>query len=232
MQVLGLIPARGGSKGVPRKNARTIAGKPLVTWTAEAALAADRLGSVVLSTDDQEIADIAGGVGVEVPFIRPASLAGDETPMIDVILHLLAWADGAGRSFDALCLLQPTNPLRTASDIDRAIGLMEESGADTVISTMEIPHEHHPDWAFVTCDDGDLRLANGGTEPIARRQDLRPAFHREGSIYVTRTDVLRARSSLYGSTVRGLPIDPERSANIDTPADWERAEALLLAAGA
>ena len=234
MRVLGLVPARGGSKGVVRKNARPIAGKPLLAWTAAAALAATSLDRVILSTDDPEIADIGRAAGLEVPFLRPPELADDTAPMIDVILHALGWADAdAGPDegpYDALCLLQPTNPMRTAADIDAALDLLGSSGADTVFTTLELPTEHHPDWAFVPGADGDLRLATGGTQPVSRRQDLSPAVHREGSVYVVRTAVLRERGSLYGDRVRGLPIDPARSANIDTPDDWAAAEALLLAA--
>lgn len=227
MRVLGLIPARGGSKGVPRKNARALAGRPLLAWTAEAALTSTRLHRVILSTDDDEIADLGRAHGLEVPFARPPALAEDATPMIDVVLHALAWADTEGEQFDALCLLQPTNPLRTPADIDGAIGLLERSGADTVFTTLPIPTEHHPAWAFVADDEGHLRLAVGGTEPVGRRQDLPPAFHREGSVYVARTGLIRSRRSLYGDRIAGYPIAPERSVNIDTPDDWARAEELL-----
>lgn len=229
MRTVGLVPARGGSKEVPRKNVRLFAGKPLLAWTADAALAARSLDRVVLSTDDAEIAEIGRSCGLKVPFIRPAELAGDATPMIDVILHALDWADGTGGHFEALCLLQPTNPLRRAADIDGAVSLLESSAADTVFSTLEIPHEHHPDWAFVSDAHGDLRVATGAAEPVSRRQDLRPAVHREGSVYVVRTEVLRERRCLYGNRIRGYPIDPARSVNIDTPGDWARGEALIRA---
>lgn len=230
MRVLGLVPARGGSKGVPRKNARKIAGKPLLAWTAEGALAAERLDRVVLSTDDDEIAELGRECGLDVPFQRPPALAADATPMIDVVVHALAWAETVGEHFDAICLLQPTNPLRTAADVDGAIALFDRSGADTVFTTLLTPAEHHPDWAFVDDGHGGLRLATGGTEPVARRQDLRPAFYREGSVYVTRSTVIRSRGSLYGDRIRSYPIDAARSVNIDTAADWVRAERLLGAA--
>lgn len=227
MRVLGLVPARGGSKGVPRKNARLLAGRPLLAWTAEAALGATGLHRVVLSTDDDEIAAIGGACGLEVPFRRPSDLATDVTPMIDVVLHAMDWAEGAGERFDAVCLLQPTNPLRAAADIDGALELLERTSADTVVSTLDVPAEHHPDWVFFTDATGQLRLANGSTEPTSRRQDLPPAVHREGSLYVTRWSVIRARGSLYGDHIFGYPIDPARSVNIDTPADWDRAERLV-----
>lgn len=227
MRVVGLVPARGGSKGVPRKNARPIEGRPLLAWTADAALAAARLERVVLSTDDDEIAAIGRDAGLDVPFRRPAELATDTTPMIDVVLHAMSWLEDHGAAFDAICLLQPTNPLRTADDIDQAVTLMEDTGADTVLATLAIPADHHPDWAFVTDEGGDLHLATGGTEPISRRQDLRPAYHREGSLYLARWSVVRDRRSLYGTRIRAFAIDPARSVNIDTPQDWDRAERLL-----
>lgn len=227
MRVLGLVPARGGSKGVPRKNARLIAGKPLLAWTSEAALGSSRLDRVVLSTEDEEIADLGLACGLEVPFRRPSELAQDTTAMIDVVLHTLAWAAAEGEHFDAICLLQPTSPARTSNDIDGCIDVFERSGADTVFTTLAIPTELHPHWAFLADGEGNLQLATGGTEPVSRRQDLLPACHREGSVYVTRSTVIRTSGTLYGDRIRPYPIDPERSVNIDTPADWERAERLL-----
>lgn len=226
VRVVGLVPARGGSKGVPRKNARPLAGRPLLAWTAAAALAARSLDRVVLSTEDDELADIGRRHGLDVPFRREAALAADDTPMIDVIVDALDRLADAGDRYDAVCLLQPTNPARTADDIDATVERFVASGADTAFTTLAIPAEHHPDWAYVVDPTGRLLTATDG-EPVARRQDLRPAVHREGSVYVSRTSVVRERRSLYGSVVVGHPIDPSRSVNIDTPADWERAERLL-----
>lgn len=237
-RVLGIVPARGGSKGVPRKNARLLGGRPLLVWTAMAALAAERLDRVVLSTDDDELAAIGQGAGLDVPFLRPADLAGDATPMIAVVRHALdalgaLGPEPVGERFDAVCLLQPTSPFRTAADIDGAVARLDDPGVDTVVSTLPIPAEHHPDWAYVVDDDGGLVRATafgGGGDPPTRRQDLRPAVHREGSLYVARTRVIAERGSLYGDRVVGHSIDPARSVNIDTEADWARAEALLAEA--
>lgn len=226
MRVLGLVPARGGSKGVPRKNARLLAGRPLLAWTAEAALTATSLERVVLSTEDNELAEIGVACGLDVAFRRDPTLAADDTPMIDVILDALDRLDPDGAAFDALCLLQPTNPARTATDIDATVGAMVAAGADTAFTTLVIPAEYHPDWAYFVGDDGRL-LAATEEEPVPRRQDLRPAVHREGSVYVARTATIRSRRSLYGDVVVGHPIDPSRSVNIDTSDDWDRAERLL-----
>jgi N-acylneuraminate cytidylyltransferase len=226
--VLGLVPARGGSKGIPRKNARPLAGRPLLVWTLERAVEAELLDALVVSTDDDEIGAIATAGGADV-LPRPAELSGDTVPTLPVVLHVLDELDPTGARFDAVCLLQPTSPFRPPGFIDRAIRLLAGSGADSVISVLPIPHHLHPDWALVGTDDGGLRWASGADGPPPRRQDLRPAFHREGSLYLTRTETLRL-GSLYGRRIVPLPADPATTVNIDGPDDWERAEALALEA--
>ncbi len=227
MRVLGLIPARGGSKGVPRKNLKLLRGKPLLQYTAEAALAAGQLSRVVLSTEDEEIAELGRRCGLEVPFIRPSELGRDETPMLPVAQHAMRMLEEAGGRFDALCLLQPTNPLRRAEDIDACIELLAESSADAVVTVLPVPIEYNPHWVYFKNLDGFLRLSAGESAPIPRRQELPSAFHREGSVYVTRRDVLMDGDSFYGSRLIGYPMDAERSINIDTMEDWERAEKML-----
>lgn len=227
MRVLALIPARGGSKGVPRKNIKPLAGKPLLAYTAEAALAAKHLTRIVLSTDDEEIAAVGRACGLDVPFLRPAELALDTTPTLPVVQHALRWLMSEGETFDALCLLQPTNPLRRAADIDACLELFAAQQADTVFTVLRVPAEHNPHWVYFKTDDGSLRLSTGEAAPIPRRQDLPAAFHREGSVYVTRTEIVLAQNSLYSQRVLGFEIDPSRSVNIDTPEDWAKAESLL-----
>lgn len=229
MRVLGLIPARGGSKGVPRKNIKLLAGKPLLVYTAEAALAAKRLARVVLSTDDPEIAEVGKDCGIEAPFLRPAELAEDKTPTLPVVQHALNFLERQGDRFDAVCLLQPTNPLRRAGDIDACIELMERHAADCVISVLPVPAEYNPHWVYFPGSDGSLRLSTGETTPIPRRQELPPAFHREGSIYITRCDVVMTQNSLFGARVVGYEMDPALSVNIDTLDDWKLAERLIVA---
>ncbi|MBI3949556.1 MAG: acylneuraminate cytidylyltransferase family protein [Acidobacteria bacterium] len=229
MRVLGLIPARGGSKGVPRKNIRLLCGKPLLQYTAEAALAARRLSRVVLSTDDEEIAAVGRASGLEAPFLRPAELAKDDTPMLPVVQHAVRFLEATGDDFDAVCLLQPTNPMRRAEVIDDCIELLERSDADAVCTILPVPSEYNPHWVYFRNADGSLRLSMGELSPIPRRQDLPPAYHREGSVYVTRRDVVMEQNSLYGSRSVGYVLDPEQSVNIDGPQDWARAERLLRA---
>jgi CMP-N,N'-diacetyllegionaminic acid synthase len=228
MQVLGLIPARGGSKGVSRKNVRSLCGRPLLQYTADSALAARRLSQVVLSTEDEEIADVGRYCGLQVPFLRPPELAEDQTPMLPVVQHALTWFEKRGQRFDAVCLLQPTNPLRSSAIIDGCIELFEESQADAAVTVLPVPAEHNPHWVYFKGDDGALRLSTGEAMPISRRQDLPEAFHREGSVYVSRRDVVMEENSLYGRRVVGYPLKAEYSVNIDNLSDWHRAEKLLM----
>lgn len=224
MKVLGIIPARGGSKGVHRKNIRPLCGKPLLAYTAEAALAAKSLTKTILSTEDEEIADIGITLGLDVPFMRPPELAEDTSATFPVILHAVAKLESIGERYDAICLLQPTNPLRTAGDIDKCVALMEATNADSVISILAVPHIYNPKWVYWRMPNGEMKLASGENEPVSRRQDLPPAFHREGSVYVTKRSVLSEFGNLYGRDVRGYEIKEERSINIDTKADWDLAE--------
>ncbi|MEP6903238.1 MAG: acylneuraminate cytidylyltransferase family protein, partial [Actinomycetota bacterium] len=146
MKVLGLIPARGGSKGVPRKNIRLLNGKPLLAYTAETALQCKTLARVILSTEDAEIADVGRTCGLDVPFMRPLELAQDSTPSLNVVRHALLTLQANGEDFDAICLLQPTNPLRRADDIDACVELLIRTKADSVISVLPVPHEYNPKW--------------------------------------------------------------------------------------
>lgn len=220
-RILALIPARGGSKGVPGKNLRPLGGRPLIGWTIASALEAD-VGPVVVSTDDVAIADVARRLGAEVPFLRPAELADDRTPTLPVVVHALDELARTGRDFDAVCLLQPTSPFRRPGVINECITLLDDTGADAAVTVQPTAAEYHPDWAYDLGPDGALRLHNGDEEPVRRRQDLQPVFHRDGAVYVTRATVLRS-GSLYGVDVRGV-VTSGPSVNIDTPDDLVTAE--------
>lgn len=226
MNVLGLIPARGGSKGVPRKNIATLCGEPLIAYTARSAQSAELLRSVVVSTDDEEIAEVAQRCGLRVPFLRPSELSRDETPTLPVVQHALQWLAATGEMYDAVCLLQCTAPMRKPGEIDGCIRLLEASGADSVVSVGQVPHQYHPQWIYYRDEEGLVRLSSGSTEPCSRRQDLPPAFYRDGSVYVTRCEVVLKQNSLYGRRVAGYITSGER-VNIDDAADWRAAEALL-----
>jgi CMP-N-acetylneuraminic acid synthetase len=227
MRVLGLVPARGGSKGIPNKNIRLLCGKPLLAYTAESALRATLLERVILSTDSQEIADVGRACGLEVPFLRPAELAQDDTPTLAVVQHAIKWIEEQGQSYDAICLLQPTNPLRTSSHIDACVSLLAESEADSVISVLPVPSHYNPHWVYFKEAEGYLRLSTGEDQPIARRQDLPLAYHRSGSVYVTKWIVARDLN-LYGANVMGCLLANSPHINIDTENEWGIAEDLLI----
>lgn len=227
MTTLGLIPARGGSKGIPGKNVRPLFGKPLIAYTIEAAARAQRISRIIVSTDDAEVAQTASVWGAEVPFMRPAELGADTTPMLPVMQHAVRTLEESGSRYDLVCLLQPTSPMRTPDDIDACIGLLQDTGADTVISVLPVPEKHNPHWVFEADGAGGLRLSTGEATPIPRRQELPPAYHREGSIYVVRRDVLMHQNTLYGTKIVGYVMDAARSVNIDEPADWDAAVSLM-----
>jgi CMP-N-acetylneuraminic acid synthetase len=229
VRVLGIIPARGGSKGIPRKNIRLLAGKPLLQFTAEAALRSKRLARLILSTDDQEICEVGRKCGLEVPFLRPAELARDDTPTLGVLQHAIRTLEQSGDRYEAICLLQPTSPFRRAEDIDGCIDLLQNVQADCVISVHSVPHEYNPHWVYFRTPEGFLKLSTGEEIPIPRRQMLPAAFHRDGSVYVTRRDILMQRNTLYGDKVAGYPVSSSQSVNLDTLADWDRAESMVTA---
>jgi CMP-N-acetylneuraminic acid synthetase len=230
MRILGLIPARGGSKGIPKKNIRLLLDKPLLQYTAEAALASQYLSRVILSTDDPEIAQVGKHCGLEVPFLRPNTLAQDNTPTLPVVQHALHFLEQNQEKFDAVCLLQPTCPLRQTSDIDSCLKLFGDQNADTVVTVLPVPDKYNPHWVYFQNDEGLLYLSTGEPTPIPRRQELPTAYHREGSIYITRRDVIMEQGRLYGHRLYGYPLPSERSVNIDTMDDWRKAEELLLRA--
>jgi CMP-N-acetylneuraminic acid synthetase len=229
MRVLGIVTARGGSKAIPRKNIVPLLGKPLLAYTAEAARAARRLARVVLSTEDEEIARVGREWGLETPFLRPAELARDDTPTVPVLQDVVRRLEAAGERYDAVFTLQPTNPLRRPEDIDGAIDLLERTGADSVISFVAVG-DRHP--ARMKTIDGDGRVSD---PPFAEefegqpRQALPQLYLREGSVYVTRREVLMEQSSLRGRDCRAWIVPEERSWGIDTPFDLFVVEQILKA---
>ncbi len=226
MSVVALIPARGGSKGIPRKNLALLGGKPLLHYTAEAALQSRSVDRVLLSTDDAEIAAAGRAAGIEVPFFRPAEIASDSAPMLAVLRHALAWLHNEDRApIEALVLLQPTSPFRTAEHIDAAVLLLREQNAETVVSVVPVPHQFNP--VSVMKMDG-LRLTPFLPGPIiTSRQEKPPVFARNGpAVLVVRPAVL-ARGELYGDPTAGYVMDHRDSLDIDTPEDLAMCEALL-----
>ena len=222
LRTLALIPARGGSKGIPRKNIRLIAGKPLIAWTIEAALRSGLLDAVVVSTDDAEIAEVARQAGAQVPFLRPAALAQDNTPGIDPVLHAL----GALPGYGAVLLLQPTSPLRSTADIDACLHLAHGRRAVSVVSVSE--PDAHPHWTYHLGADETLQPFVDAA-PVARRQDLPPVFALNGALYYAQTDWLLRGERLVAPETLAYRMPRERAVDIDTPLDWQFAELLLKA---
>jgi CMP-N,N'-diacetyllegionaminic acid synthase len=228
--VLGIIPARGGSKGIPRKNIRSMAGMPLLVYTAGAALAATFLSRILLSTDDVEIAAVGRSAGLEVPFLRPAELSQDSTPMVRVVLHAMEWAQSCGLKYEAVCVLQPTSPLRSAATIDRCVALLWERDADSVISVRQIPPEYNPHWAYFESPTGLLEPCVSGAE-ITRRQELPPAYHPDGSVFVAKTEVVMREHSLRGKRMIGAISPENEAADLDTEEQWRDVEQRLKFSG-
>jgi CMP-N,N'-diacetyllegionaminic acid synthase len=227
MRILGFIPARGGSKGVPGKNIKLLNGKPLLQYTAEIALESQYLTDVILSSEDTQIISVAKSLGIQVPFIRPLALSEDKTPTIDVIIHALRWFENQNIIFDAVCLLQVTSPFRTVKFLDRAIEKFITSGCDSLVSVQKVPHEYNPHWTFEVNLDGNLKIATGEDQIISRRQELPIAYHRDGNIYIIKTEVLLQQHSLFGKSISFIESSPELYVNIDTTADWEKAEQII-----
>lgn len=232
LRTLAIIPARAGSKGVPGKNIRPLGGRPLICWSIAAAGAAVALTRTVVSTDGEDIAEVARGCGAEVPFLRPDALATDRARAIDVIQHGLRKVEElAGERFDAVLMLQPTTPFRTAADIAGALRLLAESGADSVISVCDVGGHHPARMKFLK---GDRLIDPDFVEAYENqpRQELAPMFIRNGAIYLTRRDVLLG-GSFKGQDCRAWVMPAERSVNIDTELDFRFAELLAgSAAGA
>lgn len=220
-RILALIPARGGSKGLPGKNIRPLHGKPLIGWSIEAARASRHVSRVVVSSDDESILAAARAGGAETPFVRPESLARDDTPGIDVVLHALDVLPG----FDWVVLLQPTSPLRTTGDIDAAIERCLESGAPACVSVCEAGAS--PWWMFSLDGDGRMRSFLPPEQRPARRQDLPTLYALNGAVYVARVDWLRQTRSFLTEETLAHVMPPERSVDIDTAFDFRLAECLL-----
>lgn len=224
-RVLGIIPARGGSKGVPRKNLRSLAGKPLLQWTATAALASNLIDRLILSTDDDEIAQVGASLGLEVPFRRAADAACDTASAADVVRHAIAALDD---HFDYLVYLQPTSPLRSTADIDGCLERLVFGDGDFCVSMHVSPAL--PEWMFYL--GGDDRI-----EPVVerfdaqRRQDLRPCYVLNGAVYAARLDAFERAGTFLTDRTLGYVMPVERGVDLDEEVDFDMAEVTLLRGG-
>lgn len=227
MKILAIIPARGDSKGIPGKNIKLLGGKPLLQYTFETAKQVSMFSKIILSSDNQEIIEVAKKIGLEVPFIRPKDLATDDTPTIDVVKHALEFYKNQQMYFDAVCILQVTSPFRTVEFINTSIEKFINSKCDSLISVQKIPNEYNPHWAFILNDKGNLVIATGEDKIVSRRQELPIAFHRDGNIYITKSEIVLNQNSLYGKSIAYIESSSKNYINIDTLEDWERAEKIL-----
>lgn len=210
--VLAIIPARGGSKGVPRKNIREVAGKPLIGWTIEEAKKSGFIDRLVVSTDDLEIADIAMQLGGDVPFLRPAELARDDSSGIAPVIHMLTTIQPA---YDLVVLLQPTSPLRTVEDIDGAIALMVKRNANACVSVVE--PEKSPYWMYSMNGSGHLKPLLEGD--YACRQDIPPVYALNGAVYVAEVSWLLRKQAFVSDETIAYIMPKDRSIDIDTETD-------------
>ncbi len=225
-KIAALVVARAGSKSIPRKNVQPVAGKPLIVHTFEAARACPLLDRVLVSTDDSEVAELALRQGVEVPFMRPAELAGDASPVMDATLHALRWLEeNEHYAPDYVLLLQPTSPLRTAQDIEASIRLALDRSARAVVSVT--PAENHPYQLKKMDEQGVLSPWMESNLSGARRQDLPPVYALNGAIYLVRREVLLEEKTWCPQGALAYTMPPERSLDMDTPWDLKLAGLLL-----
>ena len=224
--ILGVIPARGGSKGIPRKNLYHLNGKPLIAYTIEAALKAKSLTKFIVSTDSEEIAMVSKGYGAPIPFMRPSELASDTSLSVDVMKHATLEMEKAdGVVYDYLVLLQPTTPLRLPEDIDSAVEKLIATGCDTVITIVDVGATH-PDRMYRIKDDRLVGIMEEGVA-MRPRQQLPPVYIRSGDVYACKREVVFGKNSMLGDDCRPVVIPPERAVNIDCMEDLVLAEYYL-----
>jgi len=227
--ILGIIPARGGSKGIPRKNMYPLAGKPLIWYTFQAAQASTMLTRTILTTDDEAIADYGRQQQIEVPFMRPPELAQDDTPSPAVIQHALDFLADDYQP-DLIVLLQPTAPLRQGQHIDAAIQLLLDKNGGSVVSVALVPAHCHPYWSFVIDENTVMQPfdSRGGPQRYSRRQLLPSVYYRNGAVYVIRRELIQEQNTLYGKNPLAYIMPPDVSVNIDDIEDIWMAERKIL----
>lgn len=227
MNVLGLIPARGGSKGIPRKNLSLLGGRPLIAWTIEAARAAKNLHRVVVSTEDTEIAAAAASAGAEVPFLRPGEIASDSATAFPVIRHAFETLAAAGWHADAVVYLQPTSPFRSSAAIDRAVALLADDRCDTAVSVMAVPHNMTP-VSLMRATGDFIEFMASPEERRFRRQEKPQLLARNGPAVLALTrETILVTKELYGPRIKAVQMGTLESHDIDTPIDLAIAEALV-----
>lgn len=222
-KILGVITARGGSKGIPKKNIKLLGGQPLIAYTFAIAKKSRHISDLILSTDDEEIAALAQKFGVEVPFMRPKELSGDTVPHVPVVKHALEFMENKqGERYDYVVIFQPTSPFRSVADIDETIKKALENKADSAVSLVEVDS---PNPLKLKKLEGDRVLPYFYEEPEqGRRQDLPKVYKRSGAVYVSKRDLVINQGKLFGDFVVGHIVPKEQSIDIDTQYDWVLAE--------
>ena len=212
--VLAIIPARGGSKGVPRKNIKEVGGKPLIAWTIEEAKKSKYIDRLILSSENDEIIAVARQWGCEVPFVRPMELARDDTPGIEPVLHAI---ETLPEKYDYVVMLQPTSPLRKAGDIDGCIECCIQNGAPACVSVTQ--PDHNPYWMFAIGKEGQLKPLIAAKPLISRRQNLPKVYALNGAVYVARREWLKEKRNFVSEETLAYVMDRERSLDIDSEYD-------------
>lgn len=218
---LAVIPARGGSKRIPRKNLKPFAGRPIIAWTIEAARQSGLFERILVSTDDREIAALAAGLGAEVPFVRPAELADDHAGTAEVIAHAAQWATAQGSDPAAVCCLYATAPFLTSADLVKGHDLLLSGQWDYVFAAAQ--HRHAVFRAFVRSGDGAMEMLFP-EHRLTRSQDLPPAFYDAAQFYWGQTEAWVGHRPIFGAATTFVELPPERVQDIDTPEDWAVAE--------
>ena len=225
-RVLAIVPARKGSKGLPLKNIRPLGGKPLLAWPIAAARESAHVDRVIISTDDQQFADIAVKHGAEAPFLRPAELASDTAPSIGFILHAIDTLAEGGETYDYLVLLEPTSPLTEGSDVDAALRTLDASGAGAIVGVTAL-ETNHPAYAVRMRADGVIDpLQPGGFAALPRRQDLEPVFGLDGSLYISTVDALRRERGFCHAHTLGYRTARHKAHEVDDLVDFLCIEAV------
>ena len=225
-RVLAIVPARKGSKGLPLKNIRPLAGKPLLAWPIAAARASAYVDRVIISTDDQGFADIAVAHGADAPFLRPAELASDTAPSLGFILHAVDALAEAGDRYDYVVLLEPTSPLTEGSDVDAALERLTDADADAIVGVTAL-ETNHPAYAVRMRADGVIDpLQPGGFAALPRRQDLEPVFGLDGSLYISTVDALRREQGFCHARTLGYQTPRHKAHEVDDLIDFLCIEAI------
>jgi N-acylneuraminate cytidylyltransferase/CMP-N,N'-diacetyllegionaminic acid synthase len=226
-RIICIVPARAGSKGLPGKNIRPLAGKPLLAWPIVAAKGSAYVDRVIISTDSQQFADIAVEHGADCPFLRPAELASDTAPSIDFILHALDMLEAAGEAYDILLLLEPTSPLTEAADVDAALEQLAVSDAEAIVGVSAMETQH-PAFSVLRDEAGFIRPAQSADfANLPRRQDLAPVFALDGSLYASTIEALRRERGFCHRTTLGYVTERHKAFEVDDLVDFICIEAIL-----